>query len=415
MKNTEVPSQDSGHGPREARRAAGQGALRRAGGAAREEAATLAGVQDALPVLHRFSQVGDARAYAPLPDDWLVGLSDVVDSTKAIAAGRYKAVNLAGAATIGAVLNALSGDLRLFVFGGDGARLVVPPGQGEPMADALSRVAMWARRDLGLDLRVGMVPIGTIRKAGHDVRAAFWQASEDLGYAMFTGGGLEWAEAELKRGGFALPPATEDREPDLTGLSCQWGAIRPSSGKIISLIVKAGPKADAESFAECVTQTVGLLESAARINPLPPEGPPVRWPRESLDLQARIARGRRPLWLRRLGGLAGAALAWVLFTLRVPLGGFKPDRYRRQVASNSDFRKFDDGLMMTLDCPSPVIEALRAQLRDAAAKGVVRFGLHVQDEALITCFVPSLRAADHVHFLDGGGGGYAAAAKQISA
>jgi hypothetical protein len=367
----------------------------------------------ALPLLTRFAQVGDPGAYAPLPDDWLVGLSDVIDSTEAISAGRYKAVNLAGAGTIAAVLNAMGGGLRLFVFGGDGARLIIPPDQAERAADALSRVAMWAKRDLDLDLRVGMVRVGTIRAAGYDVRAAFWQASKDLNYAMFSGGGLEWAEAELKQGAFTLPRAAEDQEPDLTGLSCQWGAIRPRSGKIVSLIVKVGPESTEDGFSSAVTRTIELLENAANLNPLPPEGPPVRWPGGSIEMQARVAKANRPLWRRRLNSLASAALAWLLFTFRLPLGGFAPNRYRREVASNSDFRKFDDGLKMTLNCVPEVIDQLRAHLEDAAASGAVRYGLHVQDQALITCIVPTVMTKDHVHFLDGGGGGYAAAARNI--
>ena len=52
---------------------------------------------DRLPVFEGFANVMDPARYRPLPDDWLIGLTDVVDSTKAIAAGRYKSVNTAGA------------------------------------------------------------------------------------------------------------------------------------------------------------------------------------------------------------------------------------------------------------------------------------------------------------------------------
>lgn len=78
-----------------------------------------------VPVLDHFAQVADPSRFMPLPDDWVIGVSDVVDSTGAIAAGRYKAVNLAGAATISAVANALGGRLSLFVFGGEDRKSVV--------------------------------------------------------------------------------------------------------------------------------------------------------------------------------------------------------------------------------------------------------------------------------------------------
>ena len=83
-----------------------------------------------MPVLEQFSQVADPSRYIPLPDDWHIGVSDVVNSTSTIEAGRYKAVNVAGAATISAVANALDGDLSLFVFGADGGRFAVSPHPG---------------------------------------------------------------------------------------------------------------------------------------------------------------------------------------------------------------------------------------------------------------------------------------------
>jgi hypothetical protein len=78
-----------------------------------------------LPVFDDFTQVTDDARFAPLPDGWVVGTADVVQSTKAIAENRYKAVNMAGAAVIVAITNALQGRDFPFVFGGDGASFAV--------------------------------------------------------------------------------------------------------------------------------------------------------------------------------------------------------------------------------------------------------------------------------------------------
>lgn len=53
-----------------------------------------------------FAELLDTDIYQSLPDDWLVGITDVVDSTLAIASGRYKDVNYAGASAIAALGNA---------------------------------------------------------------------------------------------------------------------------------------------------------------------------------------------------------------------------------------------------------------------------------------------------------------------
>ena len=73
----------------------------------------------------------DPARYTPLPPDWSIGVADIVQSTKAIAENRYKAVNMAGAAVIAAVTNALGNREFPFVFGGDGASFAVSPGDHE--------------------------------------------------------------------------------------------------------------------------------------------------------------------------------------------------------------------------------------------------------------------------------------------
>ena len=80
-----------------------------------------------IPVFRGFDRLMDPALYSALPDDWSVGVADIVESTKAIAEARYKAVNMAGASVIAAVTNALEGREFPFVFGGDGASFAVAP------------------------------------------------------------------------------------------------------------------------------------------------------------------------------------------------------------------------------------------------------------------------------------------------
>jgi hypothetical protein len=41
--------------------------------------------------------------------------------------------------------------------------------------------------------------------------------------------------------------------------------------------------------------------------------------------------------------------------------------------------------------------------------------MHISDYAVMTCFVTSPAQNEHVHFIDGGDGGYTAAATQLKA
>src|SRR6202165_5451341 len=101
-----------------------------------------------IPVFRGFSSLMDPALYSPLPDDWTIGVADIVESTKAIAEARYKAVNMAGAAVIAAVTNALDGREFPFVFGGDGASFAISPDDLEHARDALAATATWVGEDL---------------------------------------------------------------------------------------------------------------------------------------------------------------------------------------------------------------------------------------------------------------------------
>ena len=138
----------------------------------------------AIPVFDSFADVVKLSSYRPLPEDWVVGFSDVVGSTKAIAQGRYKAVNMVGAGVIAAVANALGRRPFPFAFGGDGANFAVSAADAPAAADALRAMAVFAREELEIDLRVATIPIAAIRAAGRDVRVARYAASPHCTYAI---------------------------------------------------------------------------------------------------------------------------------------------------------------------------------------------------------------------------------------
>jgi hypothetical protein len=370
---------------------------------------------NSIPVFRGFSSLMDPALYSPLPDDWAVGVADIVESTKAIAAQRYKAVNMAGAAVIAAVTNALQGHEFPFVFGGDGASFAVSPDHLDRARDALAATASWVRDDLDLLMRVALVPVGAIRAQGFDVRVARFGPSANLSYAMFSGGGLGWAEVAMKRGEFAVQVAPQGRQPDLTGLSCRFEEIPATRGIILSVLVVPARDADPAAFRKLIEDVVGLVERSPDAGrPVPSGGPPLRWPPAGVDYEARAARGGT-LLKRRAFVLASTLFAYVVMRFGITVGNFVPKLYVQQVVENSDFRKYDDGLRMILDCTPELERALAQRLAAAASNGIIRYGLYQQDAAMMTCFTPSVMRSDHVHFIDGARGGYASAATALKA
>ncbi|MCA6115802.1 DUF3095 domain-containing protein [Bradyrhizobium sp. WSM 1738] len=368
-----------------------------------------------IPVFRGFGRLMDPAMYSPLPDDWTVGVADIVESTKAIANQRYKAVNMAGAAVIAAVTNALDGREFPFVFGGDGASFAVASSDLARAREALAATAAWVRQDLDLVMRVALVPMKDIRAQGLDVRVARFGPSDNLSYAMFSGGGLGWADAAMKRGEFAVPPAPPGSQPDLSGLSCRFEEIPSARGLILSVLVVPAKGSDPLRFRKVIEDIIKLVEETPDAGrPVPSGGPPLRWPPTGLEYEARAARGG-PLFKRRTVVLAFTLWAYVVMRFGIKVGNFVPKNYVQQVVENSDFRKYDDGLRMILDCTTELERALSELLAKAASDKIVRYGLHRQDAAMMTCFTPSVMRSDHVHFIDGARGGYASAATALKA
>jgi hypothetical protein len=368
-----------------------------------------------IPVFRGFGSLMDPAMYSPLPDDWTIGVADIVESTKAIANQRYKAVNMAGASVIAAVTNALEGREFPFVFGGDGASFAVSPDDLERAREALAATAIWVEESLNLAMRVALVPVRAVRAQGLDVRVARFGPSPNLSYAMFSGGGLGWADAAMKRGEFAVPPAAPGTQPDLSGLSCRFEEIPSTRGLILSVLVVPASDADPRAFRKVIEDIIRLVEKSPDAGrPVPPGGPPLRWPPAGVEYEARAARGG-PLLKRRGVVLAVTLWAYVVMRLGIKVGNFVPKNYVQQVVENSDFRKYDDGLRMILDCTEELERALAELLAKAASERVVRYGLHRQDAAMMTCFTPSVMRSDHVHFIDGARGGYASAATALKA
>ncbi|WP_107675847.1 DUF3095 domain-containing protein [Agrobacterium sp. LAD9] len=370
-----------------------------------------------LPVFRHFEDVADPALYRALPPGWGLAIADIIDSTAAVGTGRYKAVNMAGAAVISGVSNSLGRHDLPFVFGGDGAAVAVPP-QGLPVARAaLSNVQRWVKDDLDLAMRVALVPVEDIRKNGFDIRVARFQASEDVSYAMFSGGGNSWAEARMKEGQYALPAAEAGERPDLTGLSCRWNPIPATRGKVVSIIAVPGPSRDMSAFRQLVIDLVDLAEQDARHgHPVPEDGPKLGFVGEGLGLEARAGAAYHDVWgkMRRSFRILGESLLVNLLSVTgLSFGPFNAVRYRRSVASNTDFRKFDDGLKMTVDIDASRLEKIRTRLEQGRLSGSCYYGLHEQDAALMTCIVPSPLSRDHMHFVDGADGGYAAAASRL--
>ncbi len=373
------------------------------------------GFYDKLESFSSFAEVVDPRHYTRVPGDWSVVISDVKGSTQAIAENRYKEVNMAGAATITVVLNSLGGRKIPFVFGGDGATFLVHQGDLAKVTAALSKTAAMVKTSYDLELRIGAVSVGELMRSGSGVEIAKYQVSPQSALAMIRGGGVAIAEKWIKEGdsrATAYPPA--EGVADVTGLSCRWNPIPAKRGEMLSILVLA--RGDEASVGKTYSL---ILEKFEKLFGPGDESHPVT--ASKLDKRMSLKTISPELKLKMKAAEEG-----VIFAIKVLLGtfairfmyrfglriaGFDARDYVRDMVSNTDFRKFDDMLRMVRECDASQRASLEQLLDRLRQSGHIYYGIHASKEALMTCMV--FTAEDHLHFIDGSGGGYAMAAKQL--
>ncbi|WP_417685244.1 DUF3095 domain-containing protein [Roseibium sp.] len=374
-----------------------------------------------LAAFSDFAEVGTLRDYKPLPEDWVVLCADIVRSRDAIAAGRYKDVNFVGAAVISAVLNVVGKDDVPFVFGGDGAMLMVPASAVAAGRQALSGLQQIAADETGLQLRGAAIPVARLRSAGKDVLVRKYELSRGNYLAMVIGGGLELADQILKDETLCRPFVIEAAavpRPDLSGLSCRWEPLPSERGRVVALIMQPQPPG-AEGLARVGQQ----IQKIVGFDPFGSEADAAqhvtrsrlrfRFPPRNLSLETRLvakAGNRLRFGLRTL--LESLAVI-VAATTGIRIGPLEPKRYFAELCRNTDHRKLDDSLRMVLDVSEQQLEALKAYLESSYRSGELVFGLHESDSALMTCFVSDISDSRHLHFIDGANGGFALAAQDF--
>ncbi|MBF0311363.1 MAG: DUF3095 domain-containing protein [Magnetococcales bacterium] len=371
-----------------------------------------------LPPIREFGQIFQFDHYQPVPETWLVVMSDIQGSTEAIRQGRYKEVNLLGAMTIAGLLN-LAPEMELpFVFGGDGATLLLPASLAAPARQVLSATVRLARNEFGLTLRAGMIPMTVIHQAGQEIRVACLSLAERSSQALMMGNGLALAEALLKDPSATacrVPEAQADEKADYSGLECRWQNLLSPQGEMVSLLVEARSPVPAEQ-KEVYTRVLAAIEtlcgSSGQRRPVAPDQLKLTFAAQSLDLENRVHHPAQNLWQRlvrrwklRLENSLGQLL---MHTWK----GTNWSAYPALVAATSDCEKFDGLLRMIFASQPRRRLELTALLEQWRQQGDLHYGLHTSEQAHMTCLVYQ-RMGRQFHFVDGADGGYAVAAVML--
>ncbi|MFT7058504.1 MAG: hypothetical protein ACJASV_001005 [Pseudorhodobacter sp.] len=364
-----------------------------------------------------FGEITDLDHYRALPDDWVLLVSDVVDSTGAIEKGAYKNVNMVGAASITAVLN-IAGDVKLpFAFGGDGGLIAVPPDLLDPACREMKRLQAASFRLFGLALRAAAIPVSALRSVGADTLVAKYQLSAGNDLAMFAGTGAttadQWLKSDAASNGYALIPDPNEELPNLEGLSCRWEPLKARHGTMLTTILLPLNEGG-DAIVKTMDAVKDILDDqVSNYAPAHDVTLKFRFPPVGLSLEIAAGAHRSTRLRRTLWAYFTALMQYFCERFDITIGDYKGARYRDELKTNTDYRKYDGSLRMVLDVSAEQATRIEAFLEQEYRLGRLIYGTWRADHALMTCLLFNLAESQHVHFIDGANGGYAMAAKEL--
>ena len=365
-----------------------------------------------LPILvDPLSQLlNNPDCFSDVPQDWSVLVTDVEQSSLAIAEGKHQLINLLATGSIIAVLNlAHKADVEIpFFFGGDGATILVPP---EIKARALASLMVHqqnSHNNFEISLRVGAVKVEALAKAGHLLKLAKVQINAFRALPVVMGSALGIAEKWIKSGKSDLEISENiPSELDLSGMECRWNNIKPPQmpGEVMALLVQA-TNADKQNevYANIMASIERIFGPLQDRNPISVKRLKVKASLETIRSEMTARLGRFSLFY---------LLKNWLFTFigKIYYGKTKGSRlYLENLVHLSDTLSLDGRINTVISGTAEQRRQLIQDLDDWESKGDLVYGYYVSAESIMSCYVRN-RTDQHIHFVDGAGGAYTEAAK----
>lgn len=366
-----------------------------------------------LKQIDDFSKIMENENYSKIPNEWFVIVSDIKSSTKAIEEGKYKQVNFIAALTIIGILN-INRELDFpYIFGGDGASLIIPPILLENSKKVLIEASKKAKESFGLELRIGVVSLKEIEKRGSFIEVTKFQVSKDYTQAIVRGNGLELAEELLKKEyeNFKIEDDfINDYTANFDGLECRWEDIKTPKDETISILIKSLNSNSNEIYQNSLKQIEQIAGSFDERNP-------IKYINQlNLSFNPRVLNTEASIFAKNkisklfviLKLMFENFLGLILMKYSIGLWG----KYKSRIIRTTDTEKFDDMLRMVITTTKKQSLELEKYLQKEYENKNLVYGIHKSNSALMTCLIFQ-RHGKHIHFVDSSNGGYALAAKEL--
>ncbi|WP_042503510.1 DUF3095 domain-containing protein [Algibacter lectus] len=353
----------------------------------------------------------DETLFFNVPENWSIVVTDIENSTDAVARGFHNDVNLSATGSIITVLNTLkfvNSKLKIpYFFGGDGSTFIVPNRVLKPILLALNNYSQHIKRSTELNLRVGYLGVEKVYANNVNLRITKLRHNKYLTTPIVLGNGLKYAEQIIKDSFKASDIYSEKATKlNLNGMECRWDEIYPNKTdkKVICLLVDCDDESiQAEIYAEIMAEIDEVFGTLINRNPISSD---------KLKLDPSLGKIKKEMYAR----IGKYSLRYLISNWLITLIGvvsfkfFKVGKLqKKRIAQLTDTIMLDGFLNTVISGTEAQVETLKTFLNRLEAEGKIIYGIHITHASIMSCYIED-RQEKHIHFVDGTEGGYTSAA-----
>ncbi|WP_289046234.1 DUF3095 domain-containing protein [uncultured Olleya sp.] len=353
----------------------------------------------------------DESLFSSVPKNWSIVITDIQNSTDAVAKGFHNNVNLCATGSIITVLNTLKSiDKSIeipYFFGGDGSTFIMPDTLVKPIISALNNYSTHIAKTLKLNLRVGFIKVEQVYNNNITLRITKLRHNKYLTTPVILGNGIKYAERFIKNSFEVIPNIKgQNIKLNLEGMECRWDEILPdeSSKKVICLLVNCDDEnKQAEIFGTIMNEINYIFGDLDNRNPISAL---------KLKLNTSLDKIRKEMHVK-LGKHQNNYLInnWLITIFgKYYFKFFKAGKaYVYKVSQLSDTIMLDGSINTVISGTEKQINRLQILLDDLESNKKIIYGLHTTHASIMSCYIQD-RKEKHIHFVDGTEGGYTSAA-----
>ncbi|WP_282017140.1 DUF3095 family protein [Salegentibacter mishustinae] len=358
------------------------------------------------------SLIGDKDNFASIPEDWYILVADIRNSTQAVKNGAHNQVNLVATGCVIAILNLAEahGITVPFFFGGDGATFLVPSSIREKSLSVLDKHNKNTRKNFDFSLAIGSIRMDEIYNKNIDLKVARVKANEVLNIPVVLGNGLQYAEEKIKNEQFSEHFVANETALNLSGMECKWDKVKPPNAnqEVISLIISGCEEADFSRIYSKIMATIDeIYGSIGRRKPISVQKLKIKsgLKRIKEEMKTKLGKWSFPEFVRSFM----VANFGELYLKNTNAG----QNYLQKLVELSDNLTLDGRINTVITGTSDQRRKLIAYLDKLENLKLIKYGYHVSQESIMSCYVKDMSTDQHIHFIDGGNGGYTKAANQL--